>query len=205
MVCSWYMNKLIFAAWLVICTNELQSCNGNDMKNKDSVDSAVSVNDSIRKNTDTSLSNLRAEPVRSDAIGFAVKAASGSMMEITLGRIAMQKAESPRVKDFGSMMVRDHTKALDDLKARARALNIILPADAGDEDQKMIDEALKKNGKDFDNTYMTMMLRDHEKNLAAYRRVSDKCSNASLKEFAYRTLLILEVHMDSAQSITGKK
>jgi putative membrane protein len=199
------MKKLVVSFCLISSIYAFQGCgNSSEAGNKDTVDSAKSINDSTRKTADTSSSNM-AQPVDKMTADFAVKAASGGMMEVQLGKIAREKAVSQRVKDFGAMMVQDHSKAGDELKTRAASQNITLPATPGSDEQKMIDKLSDKSGKDFDKAYMDMMLNDHEKDIAEFRKASDKCTNPSIKEFAYQSLPVLEKHLDSAKAITGKK
>jgi len=47
------------------------------------------------------------------------KAAKGGMMEVAMGRLAAQSAQSDDVKSFGKRMVTDHSKANDELKSIA--------------------------------------------------------------------------------------
>src|ERR1700680_1971667 len=124
------------------------------------------------------------------------------MMEVELGQIAKQKAVSQRVKDFGAMMVQDHTAANDDLKSRVSSLDVALPSMVNEDDQKEMDKLGKKQGKDFDKAYMSMMLDDHKKDVAEFRKAADKCTEPSLKDFASKTLPVLEKHLDSAKAIT---
>jgi putative membrane protein len=51
---------------------------------------------------------------------------------------------------------------------------------------------------------MNMMLDDHKKDVAEFRKAADKCTEPSLKDFASKTLPVLEKHLDSAKAITGK-
>jgi len=55
------------------------------------------------------------------------EAASGGMTEVELGKIASSKAQNAEVKKFAEMMVTDHTKAGDDLKALAVKKNTLPP------------------------------------------------------------------------------
>ena len=47
---------------------------------------------------------------------FADKAAAGGIAEVKLSKLAMDKGDSPEVKQFARKMVEDHTKAGVELK-----------------------------------------------------------------------------------------
>lgn len=181
------------------------ACNNNDNK-KDSVDSATDIND--QKDTSGLLApatdSLSATPVDKDVADFAVEAANGGMMEVELGKIAQEKAKSQRVKDFGAMMVKDHSAANDKLKGLAQAKNITLPGTIGNDQQKDIDDLNKKSGMAFDKAYMDMMLSDHKKDVKAFQKAGD-LKDMDIRNFAMETLPTLQKHLDSAMAITGKK
>jgi len=58
---------------------------------------------------------------------FMRKAAKGGMMEVAMGRLAAQNAQSDDVKSFGKRMVTDHSKANDELKSIAAKKGVKLP------------------------------------------------------------------------------
>ena len=58
---------------------------------------------------------------------FMKKAAKGGMMEVTMGHLAEQKAQSEDVKSFGKRMVTDHSKANDELKSIGSKKGVQLP------------------------------------------------------------------------------
>jgi len=163
---------------------------GNSEKHEDTVDSAKEVNKVVK-------------PVQADASNFAVEAANGGMMEVLLGKVAQENASSPRVKAFGEMMVKDHTEAGDKLKNIASSLNITLPDSLSDDSRKEIDKLKKKKGKDFDKAYVSMMVDDHKKDIAEFRKCADNCSDSSIKSFASDALPVLEKHLDSIQAIAA--
>jgi putative membrane protein len=184
------------------------SCNGGD--HKDSVETAKSANDSMTKpasDTGASLSDASHSTtgavVKEDA-DFAVEAGNGGMEEVEMGKLAQSNAADQRVKDFGAMMVKDHSAAGDKLKALAQQKNIMLPAALGDKQQKMVADLQKKQGKDFDKAYMDMMLDDHKKDIKEFTKASTDCKDPDLKQFAAATLPTLQKHLDSVRSITGK-
>src|SRR4051794_33104428 len=147
--------KRITAFLLIAGLCLTQACNNaNDNKNTtDSAGTANSTDTSMANGNDTTSSSggtTSTAPLGKDDSEFAVKAATGGMMEVQLGQIAQSKASDQRVKDFGNMMVQDHSAANDELKRLASAKNVTLPADVTDKQKKEIDDLNKKNGADFD-------------------------------------------------------
>jgi putative membrane protein len=194
-------------AFLLITGLGLAACNTNNNK-QDSEDSAKKANE--QKDTSGMTTNNRADtmaamPVNKEVADFAVEAASGSMMEVELGKIAQDKATNPRIKDFGGMMVKDHSDANDELKRVAEQKNITLPTGVSNEQQKDIDNLNKKTGKDFDKAYMKMMLDDHKKDIKKFEKAGNDLKDADIKSFAMKTLPTLQKHLDSAKAIAGKQ
>ena len=57
------------------------------------------------------MSSVYAQAGKTDAQSFLEKAAEGQQIEISLGQLATQRAQSERVKEFGAQMAEDHKKA----------------------------------------------------------------------------------------------
>ncbi|MEJ7767529.1 MAG: DUF4142 domain-containing protein [Chitinophagaceae bacterium] len=182
------MKKSSLFFTMLIAAASFQACNSGESENKDSVDNAKEQNEANNA-------------VPEDDSKFMVKAASGGMMEVELGQLAQQKAQHARVKEFGAMMVRDHTQANNDLKALAANKNIALPATLGEDHQKHVNELREKSGADFDKAYMSMMVDDHKDDVDDFSSASDKGNDADIKAFAAKTLPVLRTHLDSAQAI----
>ena len=136
-----------------------------------------------------------------DDVDFAVKAADGGMLEVELGKLALQNAASSRVKDFGQMMVDDHSKANAELKQTAMQKNITLPAAMSDKCQKMYADLSKKKGKDFDKAYMSAMVDDHKDDVDEFKKEADNGKDADLKSWAAGKVPVLQHHLDVAQNV----
>jgi putative membrane protein len=139
--------------------------------------------------------------VNDDVATFAVKATNGGMMEVELGKIAEQKAGNSQIKNFGEMMVKDHTKANDELKQLALEKNITLPAAISDDNQKHIDNLNKETGKDFDKDYIDMMVNDHKDNIDLFEDAAKNSKDSAFKNFAVKTLPTLYKHLGAAKAI----
>ena len=61
---------------------------------------------------------------------FYKNAAEGGIAEVDAGHLAQDKGNSQQVKDFGAMMVKDHTAANEKLQALASSKGITLPTTA---------------------------------------------------------------------------
>jgi len=130
---------------------------------------------------------------------FAVNTANAGMTEIQAGQLAEQQGMSKDVKEYGAMMVKDHTAAADKLKAIAASKNITLPAAISPEMQKNIDDLQKETGKKFDKDYMEMMVSDHKKVISAFQDESKNGSDADIRAFADSTVHTLQKHLDKAE------
>ena len=123
---------------------------------------------------------------------FMKKAAKGGMMEVAMGRLAEQKAQSEDVKSFGKRMVTDHSKANDELKKIAAEKNVKLP------------EKEHKVSWSSDKAYMDAMVKDHEKDLAEFQEEAKNGSDPDVKKFAEDTAKVVQEHLDLAKQIQSK-
>jgi putative membrane protein len=137
-----------------------------------------------------------------DDANFMVEAADGGMMEVEMGNIAQQRATDPAVKSFGAMMVRDHTKANEELKALAAQKNVSLPVSMGDNNMKKVNDM--RDEKNFDKKYMDMMVSDHKDDIDKFEKIAKDGKDSDLKSWASTTLMTLRTHLDSAQYINDR-
>ena len=135
---------------------------------------------------------------------FLKEAAAGGMEEVQLGRLAVQKAANADVKNFGQRMVDDHSKANDRLKQLAAQKGVALPAALPPEMKKDIDKLSKLSGAAFDKMYMSMMVKDHKKDVSEFKKETTKADDANVKSFAQQTLPTLREHLQMARSVASK-
>ena len=97
-------------------------------------------------------------------------------------------------------MVADHTKAGNELKSLAAGEGISLPDSIKPEHRQMVDNMMKKRGKEFDKDYMDMMVHDHQKVIDAFREESTNGKDSLVMAFAVKTLPTLQKHLDAAKA-----
>ncbi|MBF9255533.1 DUF4142 domain-containing protein [Pontibacter sp. 172403-2] len=141
------------------------------------------------------------EETKDDVSEFMTKAASGGMMEVQLGQLAQENAASQEVKDFGKMMVDDHTKANEELKALAAQKNITLPDSMGQEQMDHVQELQGKTGAEFDQAYMSLMVEDHQEDIDLFKEAAQDLEDPDVKAFASKTVPVLQHHLERAQAV----
>jgi putative membrane protein len=188
------MKKITYITLIAVAACFVQACTGH----KDSKENADSTNTA---KADTAKKDSSVTAVDKDDAKFAVAAANGGMAEVELGTLARQKAVNSKVKDFGAMMVTDHSKANDEMKALAKSKGITLPTAIDTKEQKVKDDLSAKSGADFDKAYVSNMIDDHKEDIKEFEDASKNCKDADLKAFAVKTLPVLKMHLDAIQKI----
>lgn len=135
---------------------------------------------------------------------FMMEAADGGMAEVALGQLATQNGASDEVKQFGQHMVDDHSKANDELKTLASQKGVMLPMEVSARHKKEMDRLSNLSGAAFDKAYMSLMVQDHVKDVAAFDRQAHHAKDADLRAWAAKTLPTLREHLQMARDINGK-
>lgn len=184
------------------------SCN-NASDNSTTTDSTNHSTDSANTgamnpgNTPDSSYNNSGTAIRADeaSAAFLPEAAGGGLAEVQQGQLAQQKGNNQSVKNFGAMMVHDHTAANDQLKALATRRSLVIPDTLNSKHKKMVDDLSKKSGRDFDKAYMNAMVKDHQEDIKEFEAAEKKVSDTEVKSFISNTLPTLRMHLDSAKAI----
>lgn len=132
---------------------------------------------------------------------FAKKAAQGGMAEVKLGRLAQERGSDPAVKNFGQRMVRDHSKAGEELKTATSRESIVLPNEPGKEDQATYERLSKLSGEAFDRAYARDMVKDHIQDVSEFQKEAKTGQDQAIKNFAAQTLPTLRSHLDQARQM----
>ncbi|CAM3443658.1 DUF4142 domain-containing protein [Sphingobacterium prati] len=197
------MKRIFLTLAIAFSIVAVQSCGGG-AKN-DSKETADSINEEkAPENIDDDQVAAPPLSVSEEDAKFVTEAANGGMAEVELGQLAQQKAQHADVKAFGEMMIKDHSKANDELTALAQAKNITVPATVGAEQQKVKDDLAKKTGREFDKAYIDEMVEDHEKDVKLFEDASKNLKDAELKAFVDKTLPTLRTHLEHSKGVKDK-
>jgi putative membrane protein len=130
---------------------------------------------------------------------FVKKAYKGGLTEVANGKMAKDKAKNDATKEVAERMITDHSKANDKLMDIAKEENLDLA--------KVEAEPANMSGDNFDKEYLTMLKKDHEKDIAMFEKeANDSASkeDSDVKKFAKDTLPTLKEHLQMVEDALGK-
>lgn len=140
---------------------------------------------------------------------FMKAAAQGGMAEVNLSKLAIERG-GPAVKQFGQMMVEDHTKANEELMAIAESKKVVLPKTMKPDAMTAKKRLSRLRGAAFDKLYISVMLKDHVKDVANFSKQAKMGKDEDVKGFAAKTLPVVQGHlvalkgMKSGGKMSGK-
>lgn len=181
------MRKLFLTVFVAIGLS-LSAASCDSKKNADSVDAASDINDA------------RGEEFEKDA-DFAVDAADDGIFEVEIGKLAAQRATSPRVQEFARMMVVDHTKASEELRALAAARGMALPDVMSEERREQYYDLDRKRGAEFDREYMDLMVSAHKDAVDLFERIAESGESLEIRDWAASKVPVLQHHLEEAERI----
>jgi putative membrane protein len=132
---------------------------------------------------------------------FVLKAGHGGHAEVKAGNLAKTKASDAGVRQFGEMMVTDHTKAGKELEAAAKAAGLSYPVDTDAKHKEMLDKLMKLNGADFDKAYIADMVDGHQAMEKLLESMAKDAKAPQLQNWAKNTLPAVKSHLKRAEEI----
>lgn len=101
---------------------------------------------------------------------FFKQAAEGGIAEVDAGKLALSKGTSQAVKDFGALMVKDHSAANEKLKSIATAENVDLPSKTSVSQMASKTKLEALFGDSFDKAYIKGQITAYEQTVALFKK-----------------------------------
>jgi putative membrane protein len=133
-------------------------------------------------------------PKTADVLG---KLHQSNQKEIEAGKLAEKSGKSKAVKEYGKMLVTDHSAADKKVTALAKEEKVELPAakpEKGDMSGMATDP-------DFDTKFAREMVDDHKKDIAEVTDARDSTTDPKLKKLLADMVPKLQKHEETAQKI----
>jgi putative membrane protein len=134
---------------------------------------------------------------------FYKSAAEGGLAEVDAGHLAQDKGNSQQVKDFGAMMVKDHSAANEKLQALASSKSITLPTSPSVAQMANKAKLDVLSGNAFDKSYVKGQISAHRQTVALFRKEISAGQDADAKAFASATLPTVKAHLKAISAIAA--
>jgi putative membrane protein len=134
---------------------------------------------------------------------FYKSAAEGGISEVEAGHLAQDRGNSQQVKDFGAMMVKDHTAANDKLQSIAASKNITLPTTSSVSQMASKAKLEVLSGDTFDKSYVKNQIKAHRSTIQIFNKEISTGQDADAKAFAKETLPTVQAHLKAIKAIAA--
>lgn len=131
---------------------------------------------------------------------FMVASAEAGLTVVKLSELAMERSKSKKIRDFAQSMLKDHNASNVELVKLAKDTDVELPSTLCIECKATYDALSKKEGAEFDSTYMELMIKDHKAELERFVFQSTSGSHDKVKKWASQKVPILQRNLDAAES-----
>lgn len=139
-----------------------------------------------------------------DTPSFLTTVMSSNQFEIESSTLAKEKDQDAMIVELADMIIADHTKAGENLKAvLADDPNkpAVPEAALSPKHQKMLDQLKAAEGADFKALYLDMQSQAHMEAVALFRTYAGSGDDQKIVGFAKETLPALEKHLEHVTAI----
>ncbi|MDX3916062.1 MULTISPECIES: DUF4142 domain-containing protein [Olivibacter] len=142
-------------------------------------------------------------PVMMDNQTFVSTAASSNQFEIMAGAQAVEKGSAEAVRSYGELMVNDHGKAGEELKAIAETQGFTVPMELAAKEKANLDQLTPLTGEAFDKAFAQIMVKSHEDAVLLFSEAASQSGvpNSALRTWANEKLPTLEAHLEDAKAL----
>ncbi len=136
------------------------------------------------------------------AVPYLVAAGMSDLYEIKSCELALQKSQNPKIRQFASMVIKDHGFITAATKKAAQKAGLTAAAPAMDVGTTAsITELQTATAADFDRLYVGQQVAAHRSAFSLHSFYSNKGDQRALRDNARKTLTRVGHHLDMASNL----
>ncbi|MDO9487416.1 MAG: DUF4142 domain-containing protein [Sphingomonadaceae bacterium] len=135
------------------------------------------------------------------AAGYAAAAAQGDMYEVEAGRIALERSNSPEIKQFAQTMVDSHSATTAELRTALATAGLAVTPALDPRHQALLDALRAASPLEFDTAYLDQQSVVHGEALRLHRSYAESGDNSVVRAFAAKTAPVVQAHLDMAKKL----
>jgi putative membrane protein len=123
-----------------------------------------------------------------------------NIAEVTLGKVVMERATSPKVRELASTLVSDHQKVMELNRALSTKLGLPVPEQPSAEQQATAEKIKAQTGAAFDAAYVAAQVEGHTKSISKAQMEISSGSHPDVKAFATEYVPKAQMHLQHSQA-----
>jgi putative membrane protein len=140
-------------------------------------------------------------PITSTDRQFLTQDAQGSVSDYANGAAAVNRAQSPAVRQLGIWIMEDHNRLNIALFTLAQTKIVNLPLTATAKAQSDLDTLIAKQGTDFDRAWLQQAIKTNKQDVSDAQKELDATTDPEVKPLVKVYLATEYSHMIAAQTI----
>jgi len=132
------------------------------------------------------------------------QASFGNIAEVEVGKVADSISATTEVKEFGQMMITDHTTAQQDLQQLANAWFVDIPQEPDSMHKAKKQQLMMMSGHMFDTAYINAQIMDHQATISLLEMAADESDQQAIRDYANKYLPKVRMHLEHAQMIASQ-
>lgn len=132
---------------------------------------------------------------------FLQNAASANAAEIQMGQLFVSRGETQAVRDYGQMLIDDHTAALAAVVSLAAQKGLTVSVEATPSQQNALERLQNASDADFDRLARTRAIEAHQQAIQLHETERKRGNDADVRALAEQQLPVLREHLEQARSL----
>lgn len=123
-----------------------------------------------------------------------------NLAEVSLGKVAMERATSDTVRELATMLVADHQQVLERNRVLSSKLGLPIPEQPSAEQQATAEKIKSQTGAAFDAAYVAAQVEGHTKSVSKAQQEIASGSHPEVKAFATEYVPKAQMHLQHSQA-----
>ena len=123
-----------------------------------------------------------------------------NLAEVSLGKVAMERATSDTVRELATMLVADHQQVLERNRVLSSKLGLPIPEQPSAEQQATAEKIKSQTGAAFDAAYVAAQVEGHTKSVSKAQQEVASGSHPEVKAFATEYVPKAQMHLQHSQA-----
>lgn len=138
---------------------------------------------------------------------YIPQSAISDMYEVQAGELALVRARAPEVKAFARMMIADHRKSSEQLKAfvASHPVNIAVPHNIDPRRTAMLKNLQDAGADEFDSVYVGQQAAAHQEAFNLQSSYARRGDNPALRTLAQATAKVVDHHRQMAARLDARE